>query len=69
MKKGKLRKQRDASLLETVERVKADWLRQKQNVEKSIEPSEAAVHEMKMAEARYSFLLREIRVLFSDKPS
>lgn len=69
LRKGKLRRQIKESLLETTERAKEDWLRQKHTVEKGIEPSDAVWHEVKLAEARYFFLLREARVLFSDKPS
>lgn len=68
-RKRRLRKQMDTSLLETLGRAKEDWLRQKKIVEKSIDPHEAVLYEVKLAEARYLFLLKEARVLFSDKPS
>ncbi|HEU5139794.1 MAG TPA: YaaL family protein [Bacillales bacterium] len=68
-RKGRLRKQVNRSLMETVNRAKEDWLRQKEIVEKSIEPHDVVLHELKLAEARYFFLLREARVLFSDKLS
>jgi hypothetical protein len=68
-RKRRLRKQIDTSLLETLSRVKEDWLRKKKIVEKSVDPHEAVLYEVKLAEARYLFLLKEAKVLFSDKPS
>lgn len=65
----RLRKQMNDALLEAVETAKNNWLRQKDMIEKSIEPHELVLYETKLAKARYLFLLREVKVLFSDKPS
>lgn len=69
MKKGRVRRRVNQSLLETTERLREDWLRQKRAVENSIDPDETVLYELRLAEARYLFLLKEARVLFSDKPS
>jgi hypothetical protein len=68
-RKRRLRKQINQSLLDAVNRAKQDWLRQKEMVDKSIDPPDTVLHELKLAESRYFFLLREAKVLFSDTPS
>ncbi|HET7578704.1 MAG TPA: YaaL family protein [Bacillales bacterium] len=68
-RKGYLRKQVSQSLVDLLARAKEDWLRQRAIIEKSIEPNETVLYELKRAEARYFFLLKEAKVLFPDKPS
>lgn len=68
-RKGYLRKQVKELLLEDLGYIKDDWIRQREIVEKSIDPSENVLYELKKAEVKYFFLLREAKVLFSDKPS
>jgi len=48
---------------------KEDWVGQKNIVDKSIEPNEQVLYELKKAESRYFFLLKEAKVLFGGHPS
>ncbi len=67
--KGKLRKEYDTKLLNQLEELKEDWMKQKQLIEKSIDPSEEVLYDVKVAESKYFFLLREAknRKLFLGK--
>jgi hypothetical protein len=60
-KKGRLRKEITDSLLDIMEYSKNEWLKQKRVVESSIEPSFEVLHQLKLAEAKYFFLLKEAR--------
>ncbi|EEL90087.1 DUF2508 domain-containing protein [Bacillus cereus] len=60
-KKGKLRKEYDDKLIVLLEKVKNEWLRQKRMVEQSVEPSPAVLCSLKIAEAKYFFLLKEAK--------
>jgi hypothetical protein len=60
-KKGRLRKEVTDSLLELMEYSKNEWLKQKRVIESSIEPSFEVLHQLKLAEAKYFFLLKEAR--------
>lgn len=60
-KKGKLRKEYDDKLIVLLEKVKNEWLRQKRMVEQSVEPSEDVICSLKIAEAKYFFLLKEAK--------
>jgi len=60
-KKGRLRKELNDSLLEIMEQTKNEWLKQKRVVDSSIEPSFEVLHQLKLAEAKYFFLLKEAR--------
>ena len=51
----------DKELLHTLEKVKQEWLMRKALLEKSIEPSYELVYELKVAEVKYLFLLREAK--------
>ncbi|MBD8071524.1 YaaL family protein [Bacillus sp. PS06] len=68
-KKGKLRKEMDEELLRQLEILKEDWMKQKILIEKSIDPAEDILNELKLAESKYFFLLREAkqRKLFLGK--
>ncbi|HET7627754.1 MAG TPA: YaaL family protein [Bacillales bacterium] len=68
-RKRRLRKQVNERLLDAISRAKQDWLRQREMVEKSIDPADSVIHELKLAESRYFFLLKEAKVLFADHPS
>lgn len=57
----KLRHRFDERLLESLEKVKQEWLTRKKLVEQSIEPSYVIVYELKLAEAKYLFLLKEAK--------
>ncbi|MEN1939329.1 YaaL family protein [Paenibacillus sp. 102] len=60
-KKGKLRKEYDDKLIAVLEEVKNEWLRQKRMVEQSVEPSQGVLCSLKLAEAKYFFLLKEAK--------
>ncbi|MDM5237088.1 YaaL family protein [Bacillus cereus] len=60
-KKGKLRKEYDDQLIVLLEKVKNEWLRQKKMVEQSVEPSQDVLCSLKIAEAKYFFLLKEAK--------
>ncbi|MBE5097577.1 MULTISPECIES: YaaL family protein [Bacillus cereus group] len=60
-KKGKLRKEYDDKLIVLLEKVKHEWLRQKRMVEQSVEPSQDVICSLKIAEAKYFFLLKEAK--------
>ncbi|WP_242300393.1 YaaL family protein [Bacillus cereus group sp. BfR-BA-01321] len=60
-KKGKLRKEYDDKLIVLLEKVKNEWLRQKRMVEQSVEPPQDVICSLKIAEAKYFFLLKEAK--------
>ena len=60
-KKGKLRKEYDDKLIVLLEKVKNEWLRQKRMVEQSVEPAQDVICSLKIAEAKYFFLLKEAK--------
>ncbi|MEH7226533.1 YaaL family protein [Bacillus sp. JJ1566] len=60
-KKGKLRKEFNQELFSQLEIAKKEWMRQKNLIEKSIEPSDDILNELKVAETKYFFLLREAK--------
>lgn len=60
-RKGWLRKQYDQQLLQNLLNMKKEWNRQKQLVDKSVEPSSQVLYELKVAEAKYFFLLKEAK--------
>jgi hypothetical protein len=60
-RKGWLRKEFDEKLLIQLEELREQWIRQKNLVEKSMEPSEEVLIELKMAELKYLYLLREAK--------
>ncbi|AKL87136.1 YaaL family protein [Bacillus atrophaeus] len=61
LRKKKLRKEFDEKLIEQLFNQKEEWGRQKRLVEKSVEPSAEVLNELKMAEAKYFFYLREAK--------
>jgi len=58
---GRIRKEREERLLKLLMECKDRWLKQKHLVENSIEPSEEVLHQLRLAEAKYMFLLKEAR--------
>ncbi|WP_117167960.1 YaaL family protein [Paraliobacillus sediminis] len=48
-------------LLEEIFRLKDNWMQIKMIIEKSVEPSEIALYDLKVAETKYFYLLREAR--------
>ncbi|TXC78717.1 DUF2508 family protein [Metabacillus litoralis] len=61
-RKGWLRSQYDQQLIQNLLLMKKEWNRQKQLVDKSVEPSPQVLYELKVAEAKYFFLLKEAKV-------
>ncbi|MFD1777121.1 YaaL family protein [Fredinandcohnia salidurans] len=60
-KKGKLRQEYNQELFSQLEIAKKEWMRQKNLIEKSVEPSDDVLNELKVAETKYFFLLREAK--------
>ncbi|MBA2873209.1 hypothetical protein HNQ85_003550 [Anoxybacillus calidus] len=60
-RKGWLKKEFDKKLIEELETVKNEWLKQRNLVEKVVEPSEAVLVDLKIAEAKYFFLIKEAK--------
>ncbi|WP_111646627.1 YaaL family protein [Paranoxybacillus vitaminiphilus] len=60
-RKGWLKKEFDEKLIAELETVKNEWLKQKNLVEKVVEPSEAVLADLKIAEAKYFFLIKEAK--------
>lgn len=56
-----MRKEYDDKLIAALEKVKNEWLRQKRMVEQSVEPSQDVLCSLKIAEAKYFFLLKEAK--------
>ena len=68
-RRGYIRKRDKETLLQILNESKDDWVRQQHMVDKSIEPHENVLYELKKAESRYFFLLKEAKVLFGGQPS
>ncbi|GGL58248.1 YaaL family protein [Sporolactobacillus putidus] len=62
-RKGLLRKELTDSLIELLNHSKEEWLTKKKVIDSSIDPSEEVLHRLKLAEAKYLFLLKEVRAL------
>ncbi|MDQ0163936.1 YaaL family protein [Bacillus alveayuensis] len=60
-KKGWLRKEYNEKLLLDLLELKEQWNRQKKIIEKSVEPSPEVLYELKLAESKYFFLLKEAK--------
>lgn len=60
-RKGKLRREFNEQLLQTLEVSKNDWMKQKEIINKCVEPSEEVVASMKVAEAKYFYLIKEAK--------
>nr|WP_309101787.1 YaaL family protein [Fredinandcohnia onubensis] len=60
-KKGKLRQEYNQELFSQLEIAKKEWMRQKNLIEKSVDPSDDVLNELKVAETKYFFLLREAK--------
>ncbi|NTU28488.1 YaaL family protein [Bacillus tequilensis] len=61
LRKKTLRSEFDEKLTEQLFKQKEEWNRQKKLVEKSLEPSAEVLYELKVAEAKYFFYLREAK--------
>jgi hypothetical protein len=60
-RKGRLRRSGDQQLLQSLDDLKSLWMHQKEIVERSVEPSEEVLFMLKLAEAKYFFLLKEAK--------
>ncbi|MFC0190605.1 YaaL family protein [Fictibacillus aquaticus] len=60
-RKGRLKKSGDESLLQSLELLKAEWMKQKEIVERSVEPSGQVMMHLYLSEAKYFFLLKEAK--------
>ncbi|ANB59924.1 YaaL family protein [Anoxybacteroides amylolyticum] len=60
-RKGWLKKQFDERLVEQLEAMRNEWIKQKELIEKSIEPSGDVLMDAKITEAKYLFLIREAK--------
>ncbi len=60
-RKGWLKKQFNQKLIDELEAMRDEWMKQKNLVEKSVEPSEEVLVDLKITEAKYFFLIREAK--------
>ena len=60
-RKGWLRNEYDEKLLIQLEVLKENWMQQKNIIERSVEPSDEVLFELKISETKYFFLLREAK--------
>lgn len=61
-RKGKLRRETDQKLWNSLNDLKEEWMRNKLLVEKSIDPSVHLLNDLKTSEAKYFYLVREAKV-------
>jgi hypothetical protein len=60
-RKGWLRNEYDEKLLQQLDRLKNNWLNQKSLLEKSLDPSDNAITQTKIAEVKYFYLYKEAK--------
>ena len=60
-RKGRLRREFDESLLETLDSLRQEWERQRNLVDKSVEPSLEVLSHLYLAEAKYFYVLKEAK--------
>lgn len=61
-KKNKLRKTYDEIVLQTVNKLQQEWLKNKKYMEKSIDLSDELLFQFKLSEAKYFYSLREAKL-------
>lgn len=61
-RKGWLRNEYDEKLIQQLEQQKDNWLSQKSLLEKSLDPSDNAIIQTKLAEVKYFYLFKEAKV-------
>jgi hypothetical protein len=61
-RKGKLRRETDQKLWNSLNELKEEWMRNKLLIEKSIDPSVHLLNDLKTSEAKYFYLIREAKV-------
>lgn len=60
-KRGRLRKEYNEKLLVLLESLKDQWTQKKTITEKGFEPSPEVIHQLKISEAKYFYMLREAK--------
>ncbi|WP_110114898.1 YaaL family protein [Bacillus sp. CGMCC 1.16541] len=60
-RKGWLRKEFDAQLLETFIQAKDDWSKKTDIINRSVDPSDEVIVSGKIAKAKYLYLLKEAK--------
>ena len=60
-KKGKLRKEYNQKLIDSMERAKQEWFQHRSLVNLSIDYNEDLICQTKLAEAKYFFLFKEVK--------
>lgn len=60
-RKGRLRKEFDEKLLDQLYKIRDERMKQKSLIKKVMEPSDEIINEMKIAEAKYFFILKEAK--------
>jgi hypothetical protein len=59
--KEKLRKQYNQELVNELEQLRKNWLNQSSLLERSLDPSEDAIIQTKLAELKYFYLFKEAK--------
>ncbi|WP_409303595.1 YaaL family protein [Peribacillus sp. SCS-155] len=60
-RRGWLRNEYDEKLLQQLDMLKSSWLNQKSLLEKSMDPSDDAIVQTKIAEIKYFYLFKEAK--------
>jgi hypothetical protein len=60
-RKGKLRRTFNEQLLISLEKNKSEWMKQKEIINRCVEPSEEVLYHLKIAEAKFFYLIREAK--------
>lgn len=60
-RKGWLRQEFDERLLLQVDGIRTEWANQRMLVEKSFDPSEEILNQLKVADAKYFYLIKEAK--------
>jgi Protein of unknown function (DUF2508) len=60
-RKGRLRREFDENLLGLLDSLKQEWTRQKNLVDKSVEPSLEVIAHLYLTEAKYFYVLKEAK--------
>jgi len=60
-RKGWLKREFDQQIVTVLGNMRDEWLKRKSLVEKSVEPSQEVLVDLKIAEAKYFFLIREAK--------
>lgn len=61
-RKGKLRRETDQKLWDSLNELKIEWMRNRELVEKSIDTNVLLLNDLKISEAKYFYLVREAKI-------